>query len=129
MTTERIPCSPCNIVTETVSSLRARALARRLSLSVEYAGPVPETIHSDPMRLRQILMNLVGNAIKFTERGNVRLVVRLMEPPHAPCCHLGFEIIDTGVGVAERQWARSSRPSPRPILRRHANLAARGWAW
>ncbi len=103
MTTERIPCSPCKIVTETVSAMRARALAKGLLLSVEYAGRVPETIRSDPTRLRQILMNLVGNAIKFTERGSVRLVVRLMEPPQTPVCQLGFEVIDTGVGMTQKQ--------------------------
>jgi signal transduction histidine kinase/ActR/RegA family two-component response regulator len=110
MTTERIPCSPCNIVTETVSSLRGRALAKKLSLSVEYAGPVPETIQSDPTRLRQILMNLVGNAIKFTEQGSVRLVVRLMEPPHDPRCHLAFEVIDTGVGMTKQQMGAIFTP-------------------
>jgi CheY-like chemotaxis protein len=53
---------------------------------------------------------LVGNAIKFTERGGVRLVVRLMEPPHAPCCHLAFEVIDTGMGMTEQQMGSIFTP-------------------
>jgi two-component system, sensor histidine kinase len=103
MTTERISCSPCGIVGEVFSCLRGRALSKNLSLDVEYVGPIPETIFSDPTRLRQILMNLIGNAIKFTERGSIRLVVRLMDPPEAPCCHIGFEVVDTGVGMTPNQ--------------------------
>jgi two-component system CheB/CheR fusion protein len=48
-------------------------------------------------------MNLIGNAIKFTERGSIRLVVRLIDPPDSPCCHIGFEVIDTGVGMTPNQ--------------------------
>ena len=74
-------CSPCQIADEVVSLMRVRADAKSLSLQVEYRGPIPETIHTDPTRLRQILINLVGNAVKFTEPGGVRIVVRLLDPP------------------------------------------------
>ena len=103
MTIERIPCSPCQIANEAVSLMRVRAIAKSLSLQVEYRGPIPETIQTDPTRLRQILINLLGNAVKFTEFGGVRLVVRLMDPPETPDPQIGFEVIDTGVGMEIEQ--------------------------
>ena len=59
-------------------------------------GGIPETIQCDPTRLRQILINLVGNAIKFTESGSVRLVSRLVQGTARPPC-LQFDVIDTGI--------------------------------
>jgi CheY-like chemotaxis protein len=110
MTTERIPCSPCVIVSEVASSMRGRALEKNLTLSVEYVGSIPEIIQTDPTRVRQILINLVGNAIKFTKTGCVRLVVRLIDPVNAPSPRLGFEVIDTGVGMTEQQMSQIFTP-------------------
>ena len=95
---------------EVVSELHPRAAEKGLSLSVTYEGPVPRHIQSDPMRLRQILINLVGNAIKFTESGSVRLRVCLQpqstanpdgRAPQTP--RLEFEVIDTGIGMTAEQ--------------------------
>ena len=105
MTIERIPCSPCQIANEAISLMRVRAIAKSLSLQIEYRGPIPETIQTDPTRLRQILINLLGNAVKFTELGGVRLVVRLMDPPETPGPQIGFEVIDTGVGMEIEQMS------------------------
>ena len=74
---EHVACSPCQILSEAVSLMRVRANAMNLPLEMEYDGPIPESIRSDPTRLRQILINLIGNAIKFTETGKVRVVARL----------------------------------------------------
>ncbi len=79
MTVEKIECSPCQIVAETASLMRVRADAKGLPFNIEYVGAIPETIHTDPIRLRQVLINLLGNAIKFTEVGGVRLIVRFVE--------------------------------------------------
>jgi signal transduction histidine kinase len=76
---ERITCSPGNVVGDVASLMRVRAEAKGLTLQVEYDGAIPETILCDPTRLRQILINLVGNAIKFTETGSVRLLTRLVQ--------------------------------------------------
>ncbi len=59
--------------------MRVRANAENLPLRVKYYGPVPQSIQSDPTRLRQILINLIGNSIKFTEVGEVCLEVRLLD--------------------------------------------------
>ncbi len=104
MTVERIPCSPCSIVAEVASLMRVRATSKGLPLNVEYVGRIPETVQTDPTRLRQILVNVIGNAIKFTEVGCVRLVVRLSENGGEPAMH--FDVIDTGVGM-QREHAES----------------------
>ncbi len=101
----RINCSPHKIVTEVVSLMRERATAKNLALEVRFDGPIPETIQSDPDRLSQILINIVANAIKFTETGSVKIVTRLFnEPGGEP--KLQFEIIDTGIGIAEDQMEK-----------------------
>jgi len=101
---ERLRFSPAEIVAEVQRLMQPQANLKRLALEVEYLTPVPETIHSDPTRLRQILLNLVGNAIKFTDRGSVRLTVSLLADQSPPA--LQFEVIDTGVGIAPEQLER-----------------------
>jgi signal transduction histidine kinase/AmiR/NasT family two-component response regulator len=76
---ERIPCSFRRILDEVVSLMRVRADAKGLTLTTECDGPIPQIITTDPTRLRQILVNLIGNALKFTELGGVRVVVRLAD--------------------------------------------------
>jgi CheY-like chemotaxis protein len=106
---ERIPCSPVQIVSDVVSLMRTRATAKNLALEVEYQGDIPETIQTDPTRLRQILINLTGNAIKFTATGSVRIVVRMDEEPgHAP--HLCCDVVDTGIGLTQDQIDKVFEP-------------------
>ena len=99
---EMIRWSPRQVVAEVVSLLHVRADARGLTLADEYVGPLPETITTDPTRLRQILVNLVGNSVKFTEAGGVRIVTHLVEAPDGES-KLRFDVIDTGVGIPEEQ--------------------------
>ncbi len=98
MSIEGIPCSPCRIVAEVVSLMRVRAEGKALSLDVEYSGPIPEVIRTDPTRLRQILINLIGNAIKFTRQGGVRLEIRFSNGTGS---NMEFDVVDTGIGVAK----------------------------
>jgi len=101
MTIERMACSPFALVAEVAAVLRPRAAHDGLDVEVGYRSPLPETIETDPTRLRQILLNLVGNAIKFTPRGSVRLEVGPVEDTR-----LRFEVIDTGIGLDAEQQAR-----------------------
>jgi signal transduction histidine kinase/ActR/RegA family two-component response regulator len=96
--------SPVELVADVESLMRVRAAAKGLAFEVEFAGALPEQVCTDPTRLRQILINLIGNAIKFTETGRVRLVVRCVAG------RLEFEVIDTGLGMTAEQVARLFRP-------------------
>ena len=104
LTVERIACSPWQVVSELASTMRVRATEKRLRFDVEAVGDLPETIQSDPVRLRQILMNLVGNAVKFTESGSVRLSVKLLDAAAADG-RLQFQVTDTGIGMTPEQRA------------------------
>jgi PAS domain S-box-containing protein len=108
MTVERIACSPEAIVRETVSLMRPRAEEKQLELGLRFATPLPVAIQSDPTRLRQILLNLLGNAIKFTERGRVELVVKLERQGDQP--QLSLCIADTGIGIEQDKLADLFRP-------------------
>ncbi len=103
---EQITCSPGAVVADVISLMRHRAQDKQLFLDVEYIGAVPETITSDPTRLRQILLNLIGNAIKFTQHGGVRLIVKMADSPDTSTRHLRFEVVDTGVGMTPEQQAK-----------------------
>ena len=105
---EQIACSPHEIMAEVASLVRVRAEARQLAFDLKLSGPIPETIRTDPLRLRQILINLVGNAIKFTESGGVRLLARLRVDAGPP--GMEFDVIDTGCGLTEEQAARLFQP-------------------
>ncbi len=102
-------CSPLEMLADVKSLMRVRAEAKGLAFDVEYAGPVPETIQSDPTRLRQILINLLGNAIKFTETGGVR-VAALCVNDEDRGARMQFDVIDTGVGMTAEQLARLFQP-------------------
>ena len=95
-------CSLAEVVDDVMSLMSVRAEAKNLSLEAEYVGRVPKYIQSDPTRLRQILINLLGNAIKFTDSGSVHLAVRLIGSPKSPS-HLSFDVSDTGIGITEEQ--------------------------
>ena len=107
LTVEQIACSPFAIVAEIESLMRVRTTAKGLELRIEYDGAVPETIWTDPTRLRQILINLLGNAVKFTEAGVIRLIVRYVAG-ESPV--LRFDVVDMGVGMTPAQVARLFQP-------------------
>ena len=110
MTVERIQCSVHEIITEIAALMRPRALEKGLDLSVDWNGRIPVTLESDPTKLRQILMNLIGNAIKFTERGGMKLVVGMVAtaPPAKP--RISFDVIDTGIGMSSEQVKSIFKP-------------------
>jgi len=93
---ESVPFSPREVVERVLETLAVRAHEKRLELVAQIDSSVPEMVLGDSFRLRQILINLIGNAVKFTETGHVRLVVRT-DPAAAGL--LRFEVHDTGIGI------------------------------
>ncbi len=102
MTVEILPTSPNQVVVEVASLMRVRAVEKKLTFDIEYVGSLPETIQTDPTRLRQILLNFVGNAIKFTEKGRVRIRVRC-DAPGSVDPRLTIEVSDEGIGMTEEE--------------------------
>ncbi len=94
---ERRDCDPRAIVAEVLNLVQLRAEEKHLSLAAQYIEPLPATLVTDPVRLRQILVNLVGNAVKFTEVGRVQVSVSLAPGPPPQIC---FAVQDTGIGIA-----------------------------
>ena len=101
-------CSPYRIMDDVVNMLRVRANQKSIKLECRTPGTIPETIQSDPTRLRQILMNLMGNAIKFTTEGGVMIVAHLERG--AAGDRIEFDVADTGIGMSEEQLARIFNP-------------------
>ncbi|MAX38910.1 PAS domain S-box protein [Gimesia sp.] len=96
--------SPHLLLEDVCSIMDVRAAESRLDLDIFYEGTIPAEIESDPKRLKQILINLVGNAIKFTMQGSVKIFVS---------CNnriLQFVIVDTGIGITKRQQKRLFHP-------------------
>jgi len=102
-------CSARQMVEEVVQLLRPRADAKGIAIQAKFSDSLPEWIMTDATRLRQILLNLVGNAVKFTERGEVALNCSWSnEPMEGPA--LRCEICDTGIGLTREQIARLFQP-------------------
>ncbi|NQT37836.1 MAG: response regulator, partial [Planctomycetes bacterium] len=115
MTVESRECSPWHIVEEAVSSTQGSVEDKGLKLAVEHTFPLPRTIRTDPVRLKQVLINLIGNAVKFTEHGGVRINVRCVQqlgtaPPEKPGAVMQFVVTDTGIGMTEGQMGRVFQP-------------------
>jgi PAS domain S-box-containing protein len=108
-TVDLLKCSPIHIASEVISLMKVRADAEGLPLTLDVRGIVPEKITTDPTRLRQILVNLIGNAIKFTEVGHVRVAMRLDIASESED-KLIFDVIDTGIGMSEAQMGLLFQP-------------------
>ena len=109
MTVEAIECSPCQLVSDVASLMRVRATENDIDFHVKYDSAVPATIDSDPVRIRQVLINLVGNAIKFTKEGAVKVHV-WSEKLDGDKPTINFRVVDSGIGMTEEQRLRLFRP-------------------
>ena len=98
--------SPHALLAEIQGLMELRAREKNLPLILRYDGMVPTSMETDRTRLRQIVINLVSNAIKFTERGRVEIVARFLEGENL----LQVEVIDTGIGIAPDDQARLFEP-------------------
>lgn len=96
-------------VSEVVELFSSDALKKDLTLKVHYEGPIPESIRSDPKRLGQVLINLIGNAIKFTDYGEIVLTIKLFNGENDRKL-LGFIVQDTGIGIPDTQINSLFRP-------------------
>jgi two-component system CheB/CheR fusion protein len=98
--------APHRVFEDVHSIMDVRASQSNLKLHIEYATPIPSVIESDGKRLKQILINLVGNAIKFTKRGNVKLIVGYQEDQSM----LQVDVYDTGIGMSHEQQESLFQP-------------------
>ncbi len=109
MEMEHTDCSPVHLLADLESMMKIRAEAKGIRFIVECVGMVPAEISTDPLRLKQILVNLVENAIKFTELGEVRVDARFVEDSSKKP-FMKFEVSDTGVGITDEEIARLFQP-------------------
>jgi len=105
--TERVRTDPAALAAEAAADLDHAARDAGTDLRIEYETPVPDAVESDPTRLRQVLVNLLANAVKFTERGRVTLRIAY-HPPAA----LRFTVTDTGIGMSPDQLEAVRRFEP-----------------
>ena len=106
---ETVPFELEGVLASVTTITGQKAADKRLELLTEIAPDVPRSLSGDPLRLGQVLTNLVNNAVKFTERGAIRLDVRLLERRDA-ACRIRFSVIDTGIGLTTEQAARLFQP-------------------
>ncbi len=102
-------------IEESLDLLAPRALDKQLDLAYEAMDAIPAQVEGDAQRLRQVLVNLVGNALKFTERGGVVVSVETLAPPATEAenprlLRLHFAVRDTGIGIQPDRLARLFRP-------------------
>ena len=96
---ERIECSPIHLLNDVMTLMSPKAIEKHLTLEVEYEYPLPRRIYSDPTRLKQILLNLVSNALKFTSKGKIKISVS--------CDRVAgifvMKVTDSGIGMSEEE--------------------------
>ncbi|HMF59879.1 MAG TPA: ATP-binding protein, partial [Vicinamibacterales bacterium] len=102
---EAIPFSLAGMISDALKPMAYRASEKGLEILVDIAPEVPEGVVGDPVRMKQIITNLVGNAIKFTERGHVMVAVR-EETRRDGCTRLHFSVADTGIGIPVEKQAK-----------------------
>ncbi len=90
------------VLQETIDSLQSSAKSNHTDIVLEYDNDIPSHLMSDPIKLSQIFMNLVGNALKFTKNGKVTVIAKLMKKMEEDVI-LYFEVRDTGIGISKDQ--------------------------
>lgn len=97
--------SPRSLFAEVIDLMMVRALEKNLDLKLAYRNEVPRALRSDPVRFKQILMNVIGNAIKFTAKGSIHVSVQ-----YHTSGHLIVEVKDTGRGMTDEEQKRLFQP-------------------
>lgn len=110
LTLENIPFNIREMINDTVTLLAPSAHDKKLELSLLVNQPMPDLVAGDPLRLQQIITNIVGNAIKFTEQGMVNIHVSTTPSIDQQKVLLRFRIRDTGIGMDDEQLMRLFQP-------------------
>ncbi|MFK7994913.1 MAG: ATP-binding protein [Granulosicoccus sp.] len=106
MDIEQLPCDCATIANDVISVMRSKADEKNIGLELDLLSSLPSQIITDPSRFRQILINLVGNAIKFTDAGQVsiKLCTGTLVGASKPCIHI--DVQDSGIGMTPDQQSR-----------------------
>ncbi|WP_108649428.1 two-component sensor histidine kinase BarA [Dongshaea marina] len=122
LTLELIPFSLRETTDEVMSLLAPGAQEKGLELTVQIDPQVCDAVTGDPLRYQQIITNLISNAIKFTERGNIVLTIQQLKMVSERKARLSFQVMDTGIGISPEQQSLLFRPfnqADSSITRRH----------
>ena len=110
LTMEQIDFSLDEVVRRVVTLLSLKARSKGVALEYRLAPDLPDTLVGDPLRLEQVLVNLLGNAVKFTEQGSVTLEVTGTQPDQGGPVQLEVRVSDTGIGMDQATIARLFKP-------------------
>ena len=125
---ERVDFSLASLLDDLHLLMAPEATERGLDLSFEIQPSLPQTVRGDPTRIRQVLINLVSNALKFTQRGSVGVTLS-SAPSHGPETWLRFNVADTGIGISEPTREKCSSRSFRLTLPRRVVTRGLAWGW
>ncbi len=106
MEVEELPCDCASIAQDVVRVLQSKADEKSIELEVRILNDFPDEIVADPSRLRQVITNLVGNAIKFTDQGAVLVQLSFIAADDAAQARIRIDVVDSGIGMNEEQQAR-----------------------
>ncbi|MBF0417873.1 MAG: response regulator [Magnetococcales bacterium] len=109
METATTPFSPIKLIEEVAELMAAQAQQKSLELLTDISPKLPSILVGDPARLRQVLLNLVGNALKFTRKGGVVIQARLTDKTKSPLT-VRFSVTDTGIGIPKSAWHKLFQP-------------------
>ena len=110
LSVEKVKFSPRTIVTEVAALLQLEAEKKEIKLNTKFSRSLPDIAFSDPTLLRQILTNLVGNAIKFTQKGQVAVEARGETDNSSNKQYLIFDVRDSGIGIAHENLEKLFKP-------------------
>ncbi|NOX42805.1 MAG: response regulator [Gammaproteobacteria bacterium] len=103
---ELLPTSPFQMINELDAILGRRARDKGLKFNIDYTYPLPKSVTTDPTRFKQILFNILGNAIKFTQKGQIDINVSYSQPMQK----LSVIVSDTGIGMSPEEMGRLFKP-------------------
>jgi two-component system, sensor histidine kinase and response regulator len=95
-------CSPLEIIANSVSTVKTGADEKGLAIDVKFLGDIPKNINTDPIRLQQILINLISNAVKFTSSGGIQILAQIVSAEDHRSM-LSISVADTGIGISKDQ--------------------------